>query len=216
MADLSNDTKVFMQRYGKKYLSQNDVAGLFSELQSNSYLFDARTVWSEIFQYFKDKNVDMFAHMTKVPANFLNDPVGKFSELKIAGSVEVIGPNAFSDNQYLKKVTLGDNVEQIGKAAFYKCPMLQKVNLGSSVKIIQAEAFRETGLKMIYLPESVMMIGQQAFPEDCYLVSPHRKRKSLRFPKNELAWYKEHLVLDPQLKAMAQAQPGETEVEAEV
>lgn len=39
------------------------------------------------------------------------------------------------------------------------------------------------------------MIGKGVWPENVILKSGPRKRNSLRFPKSELEWYKNHLIL---------------------
>lgn len=218
--ELSQDVREFLNSYGKDYLRKNDFEGMFKRL--SNYYFDDITRGDgalEILNLFKtETSINIFDHMDTVPNSTFFDskkvkPVG--AEIDVVGRVSTIGPFAFSGIKGLKKVVIGDSVELIDKSAFADCKDLVSLHLGDSVKVIRNEAFANTGLKHIYLPESVTMIGSKVFPQDCYLISPRRKKKSLKFPKSELNWYREHLVLDPKLNMVAE--PSEEEsVEEEI
>lgn len=218
--ELSQDVREFLNSYGKDYLRKNDFQGMFKRLLG--YYFDDISRGDgalEIFNLFKtETSINIFDHMDIVPSGTFYDskrvkPAG--AEIDIVGRVSTIGSFAFSGIKGLKKVVIGDNVELIDKNAFADCKELVSLHLGDSVKVIKNEAFKNTGLKHVYLPESVTMLGSKVFPENCYLISPRRKKKSLKFPKSELAWYREHLVLDPKL-SMATEPNEEESVEEEI
>ena len=217
--ELSEDVRKFLNSYGKDYLRKNDFEGMFKRL--SSYYFDDITRGDaalEILNLFNtETDINIFDHMDTIPHSTFFDskrikPAG--AEIDVVGRVSTIGPFAFSGIKGLKKVVIGDNVELIDKSAFADCKELVSLHLGDSVRVIRNEAFKNTGLKHVYLPESITMLGSKVFPENCYLISPRRKKKSLKFPKNELAWYREHLVLDPKLNMVAE--PEEESVEEEI
>jgi cell wall assembly regulator SMI1 len=83
---------------------------------------------------------------------------------KISYTVTSIGTNAFKNNQYLKKVKIGDYVTSIGKNSFYNCSKLSSVTFGKRVSTIGAAAFAKcTALTKLTLPVSVASIGKQSF-----------------------------------------------------
>lgn len=217
--ELSEDVRKFLNSYGKDYLRKNDFEGMFKRL--SSYYFDDITRGDaalEILNLFNtETDINIFDHMDTIPHLTFFDskrikPAG--AEIDIVGRVSTIGPFAFSGIKGLKKVVIGDNVELIDKSAFADCKELVSLHLGDSVRVIRNEAFKNTSLKHVYLPESITMLGSKVFPENCYLISPRRKKKSLKFPKNELDWYREHLVLDPKLNMVTE--PEEESVEEEI
>ena len=205
--ELSQVTKDFIKEYGKKYLSNADFLGLYKALRENDWKFrNSDAVMAELYMLYAERDINIFDYMSYVPSRFMFDstPREPLTELNITGTVSKIDTQAFAINDNLIKVVIGDNVEEIGKEAFEGCPKLKQVSLGNSVKVIKDGAFADTRVGRIDLPESVTIIGSHAFPEDCYLVSGHRKKHSLRFPKSELEWYRQHLVLDPALRKSAQ------------
>ena len=108
--------------------------------------------------------------------------------------LEVI-PTAFlAENKNVKQFAVGNNITMIDKFAF-KNSALESINL-NNVEIIKDYAFEGCNkLREVYLPETVRMIGKGVWPDNVILKSGPRKRNSLRFPKSELEWYKNHLIL---------------------
>lgn len=93
----------------------------------------------------------------------------------IPEGVEVIGKNAFADSFELKSITIPDTVKKIKENAFMNCIKLSEV----------------------FIPSSVIDIGPNVFmgDENIKLSTPRRGvRNKLRIPRNEVDWYKEHLV----------------------
>ena len=203
---ISDETKEFLKRC-KSELQKNDFEAVFRESRNEPDI-----ALEILLLFINETSVDPFYYMSRVPDRaFLNASRTKLPQITIDGRVTTIGVSAFANIPSLKKVTIGDDVETIDKSAFSACKNLTSLHLGESVRVIKDRAFAETGLKYVYLPESVIVLGQHVFPEDCYLISPRRKKKSLKFPKSELAWYREHLVLDPKL-SMVNTESGEESV----
>ena len=51
----------------------------------------------------------------------------------------------------------------IGESMFYECSRLQAITLPTTIKSIQSNAFANTGLKKIEIPNSVVSLGEDAF-----------------------------------------------------
>lgn len=82
--------------------------------------------------------------------------------------VTAIGQSAFAGNRTLATVTVPGTIRTIPAGAFAGCLSLHTFNPLRGVQRIESLAF--TGclsLKDVYLPESVTVIADDAFPEDC-------------------------------------------------
>ena len=77
-------------------------------------------------------------------------------------NVETLESEAFYSCDYLASVTLGDNVKTIDERAFGYCYYLSSITLGN-VESIGYDAFYNTSLSAILIPESVTEIGSGAF-----------------------------------------------------
>ena len=82
--------------------------------------------------------------------------------------VTTIGDYAFSNNDTITSVTIGNNVTSIGSHAFYNCDSLTSITIPDSVTTIGSYAFYNCdSLTSIIIPDSVTTIGSYAF-ENCY------------------------------------------------
>lgn len=81
--------------------------------------------------------------------------------------VTTVESEAFSGDDYLKKVTLSDYTETIGSYAFYCCENISIVSLGKKLKIIGKEAFSHCGnsgtFKTVTFPSTLEIIRENAF-----------------------------------------------------
>lgn len=189
MAELSKEARFFL-RNSKRELQNNDLKSVYGSLsyEKDNIQLEVSTF---LYEMLGDK---LFTYLSSIPKNFLKGS-NIIRDIDLPSSIGSIGDSAFRSSS-IQQISLNDGVEVVGDSAFKDCANLKAVNLGD-VKVIKNEAFAGcTGLRQIYLPESVMMIGKNVFPENIIIKSPKRKAKSLRFPKNELEWYKKHLVLD--------------------
>ena len=75
-----------------------------------------------------------------------------------------IAKNAFKNNKFITKVTIGKNVKTIGANAFSGCKKLKKVTIGKNVTSIGDKAFYKcTALTKITIPSKVKKLGKQTF-----------------------------------------------------
>ncbi len=111
---------------------------------------------------------------------------GKESEVTIPEGVEIIGSQAFYENEQLqeiklpetlcnienqafqycskiKRISLPKSVCQIGEECFYGCESLSEVLSLGSVSIIPKKAFMGCDIQQLCLPESLLEIGDNAF-----------------------------------------------------
>ena len=84
-------------------------------------------------------------------------------QITIPEKVTVIPEKAFFNSEKLKSVRLEGKVTTIGDAAFLYCSELSEIVLPDSVEAIGGEAFYQTKLVELVIPESVKSIGSEAF-----------------------------------------------------
>lgn len=89
--------------------------------------------------------------------------------IKLPGSVKSIGEGAFQQCENLSQIEIPSGVEYIGNMAFYGCLSLKNVDLPNSIRIIEDEAFRQSGIENMYLPNSLIKLGTGVFAESKYL-----------------------------------------------
>ena len=76
----------------------------------------------------------------------------------------------FDKNNYLHKITMTDSVEEISSGKYYgsifsDCPKLSNVKLSKSLKKLERIEFRGCALESIYIPPSIVEIGEYALSE---------------------------------------------------
>lgn len=114
----------------------------------------------------------------------------KTKTFQIPDTVEIIRASAFMDNCYLEKVIFPESLKRIGYnafcwgrrlcsvkivgqdivirgSAFSCCQSLSDVTLGEGIREIRSRAFFDNGFKEIYIPPSVVKIGEDAFGVWC-------------------------------------------------
>lgn len=70
-----------------------------------------------------------------------------------------IGEGAFEGCTSLTTVNIPKFMFNLGRRAFYGCTSLKEITLPEGLEVIGAEAFAETGLVEIVIPETIVMIG---------------------------------------------------------
>ena len=104
---------------------------------------------------------------------------GKDSHVVIPDGIRHISA-AFSNNENIKRVTMGDSVLTIGTSAFSGCLGLKSVEFGKNVKLIDSYAFASCyELVSGDLPDLVEQIGDSAF-YNCYSLRAAKLGKSLK------------------------------------
>lgn len=111
---------------------------------------------------------------------------GKEALVTIPDGVEIIGSNAFVENEDLKEIKLPEslssiedaafkyclklrqislpkNVRTIGEQCFYGCESLEELEIRGEVEVISKEAFKGCKFKELLLPESIIEIDDNAF-----------------------------------------------------
>ena len=83
--------------------------------------------------------------------------------ITIPDSVTYIDDSAFSSCTALETVDLSENLEHIGSYAFWGCSSLKTITLPNSLKSIDMNAFYESGLVSIVIPDSVTELGSELF-----------------------------------------------------
>jgi hypothetical protein len=86
----------------------------------------------------------------------------------IPNSVTLINTSAFNRCSRLTSVTLPTNTrfQTIAEGCFYRCSALADITIPATVTTIGAEAFSESGLTSIRIPNSVANMGENVF-KDC-------------------------------------------------
>ncbi|MDE6473467.1 MAG: leucine-rich repeat domain-containing protein, partial [Ureaplasma sp.] len=69
----------------------------------------------------------------------------------------------FENNKNLKNIILPKNTKEIGERSFRCCISLESINLPNTLKKINDQAFAESGLKSLVIPESVTYLGSGIF-----------------------------------------------------
>ena len=99
----------------------------------------------------------------------------------------------------IETISIPEGITKIGVNAFKDCFNLTDIGLPSTLKKISKGAFINTGIKTLYLPESVTSIDAGVFDlsenSGIKITTPRRNVSNKLFlPKNEIEWYKHHLV----------------------
>ena len=136
----------------KKYIKELEIHGNAGMNMPEQCFYDVPNIESVVISGAVDVPRDMF---------------GKCTELKkvtLKNGVRSIGEDAFRDCSSLEGVIFENTVlEKISDGAFWGCSALSSIVLPDSVTEIERNAFFETGLRNIQLPEKLTLIGGGAF-----------------------------------------------------
>lgn len=87
----------------------------------------------------------------------------KFDKVILSDSIKIIDKYSFSQSWNLKEIEGGKNVEEIRGYAFFDCKALNRFVFPTKLKGIGGDAFCNTSLNEIKLPEGLRTIGPSAF-----------------------------------------------------
>lgn len=136
----------------KKYIKELEIHGNAGMNMPEQCFYDVPNIESVVISGAVDVPRDMF---------------GKCTELKkvtLKNGVRSIGEDAFRDCSSLESVIFENTVlEKISDGAFWGYSALSSIALPDSVTEIERNAFFETGLRNIQLPEKLTLIGGGAF-----------------------------------------------------
>ncbi len=111
------------------------------------------------------------------------------AEFVISEDVSVICTEAFMDNSFLKKITIGNFVTAISDNSFKNCTSLEEVELGGNTRILGVDAFKNC-------PKLMLVNSHGMWPPHC---SPTvfddevKKSAKLYVPRGQLMNYKRRL-----------------------
>lgn len=84
------------------------------------------------------------------------------TEFSVASGTMAIEPRAFLNHRAIERVVVPASARTIGDAAFKGCHHLRQVDTPEGLEAIGEEAFLDTSLEALYLPESLRDIGAMA------------------------------------------------------
>ena len=136
----------------KKYIKELEIHGNAGMNMPEQCFYDVPNIESVVISGAVDVPRDMFG---KCPG---------LKKVTLKNGVRSIGEDAFRDCSSLESVIFENTVlEKISDGAFWGCSALSSIALPDSVTEIERNAFFETGLRNIQLPEKLTLIGGGAF-----------------------------------------------------
>ena len=110
------------------------------------------------------------------------------AEYVISEDAAIICTGAFMDNEYLRKITIGNFVTAVSDYAFKNCSALEEVELGGNVRIIGNEAFKNC-------PKLALVNAHGMWPAHCPNVfdDAAKQNAKLYVPRGQMFNYKRRL-----------------------
>lgn len=136
----------------KKYIKELEIHGNAGMNMPEQCFYDVPNIESVVISGAVDVPRDMFGKCTGL------------KKVTLKNGVRSIGEDAFRDCSSLESVIFENTVlEKISDGAFWGCSARSSIALPDSVTEIERNAFFETGLRNIQLPEKLTLIGGGAF-----------------------------------------------------
>ena len=136
----------------KKYIKELEIHGNAGMNMPEQCFYDVPNIESVVISGAVDVPRDMFGKCTGL------------KKVTLKNGVRSIGEDAFRDCSSLESVIFENTVlEKSSDGAFWGCSALSSIALPDSVTEIERNAFFETGLRNIQLPEKLTLIGGGAF-----------------------------------------------------
>lgn len=137
-------------------------------------------------QSYKDVDGILFSKDNKMLIKY---PAQKeTAEYVISEEVAIICTEAFMDNAFLRKVSVGNFVTAISDNSFKNCTALEEVELGGNVRIIGAESFKNC-------PKLALVNAHGIWPAHCPNVfdDAAKQNAKLYVPRGQMFNYKRRL-----------------------
>ncbi len=176
-----------------EYLINNDIDGLFDHISDT----DIALFTAYIFE--KNRGPIIMKHLSKLYENmFLKC---KLDTLMIPKNIQYLEDGCFNCQGVKRIIFEKSNLKHLPKYAFKndftKC--LESVDLPDGLKVLPTYCFEGCkDLKEVFLPDSLELIGKGAFDgcKKVNLIANFRKDKKIRAPKEDLEFFKKHLVFN--------------------
>lgn len=112
----------------------------------------------------------------------------ELTDYVISEEVGIICTEAFKDNSFLKKISVGNFVTAISDRSFMNCTALEEVELGGNVRIIGAQSFNNC-------PNLSLVNAHGLWPAHCPVAfdDAAKQNAKLYVPKGQLLNYKRRL-----------------------
>lgn len=137
-------------------------------------------------QSYKDVDGILFSKDNKMLIKY---PAQKeTTEYVISEEVAIICTEAFMDNAFLRKISVGNFVTAISDNSFKNCSALEEVELGGNVRIIGAESFKNC-------PKLMLVNAHGMWPAHCPNVfdDAAKQNAKLYVPRGQMFNYKRRL-----------------------
>lgn len=133
------------------------------------------TPWVENFRNKTDASTGDFL----ISAGVLVAYRGDTKAVDIPMGVRTIAAQCFKDHLEIQSLRLPSSLRCVGEEAFMGCENLTSVFWGNDELYVKDRAFRDTGIKAIKLPDSILEIGYQAFPSETRITGNEDYRLSV-------------------------------------
>lgn len=119
---------------------------------------------SHAFEGMSLESVSLPGTLTGIGVEAFRSTTIQSKELRLPDGLQTIGDRAFTRCMDLQTVSIPDSVTSIGRDAFSNCHSLTDVTLSAALTTIAAGTFYDcNNLENITIPETVQSIGKQAF-----------------------------------------------------
>lgn len=131
-------------------------------VSDGNYSLEYATIMFNANEHATDKG-KFLVEGNKIVAYFGNDETIVIPETIGDNVITEIGEWAFSGNEAIKKIVIGENITHIGSGAFSDCYNISEINIPSGITSIEECAFRGLAIENISIPEGVTVVKNEAF-----------------------------------------------------
>ncbi len=110
-------------------------------------------------------NVIVRGNITSIGDNLFQS-LYNMTRVTLPDSIKSLGKNSFNNDQSLKEIKMPASLESIMDSAFENCRRLEKVELNQGLQNIGNAAFLNHGIRELFIPKTVQLIGTNSFKSD--------------------------------------------------